>query len=241
MISFVTRLKTLERQVYTTGHPVVLPFLSMNEIDLLSVLDTRLVSYRLDGGWEEAEYKRAVILPIGYDQIDCQVALMHFSYPSKFLSIQHRNVLGSILALGISRDRIGDIVVEEGQVIFATTKELVSFFQQEFTEIHGSGIEVKEYHGAVHVLDQGVEKKVFVTSLRIDTVIAQAFSLSREEANEYIKREMVKYNGKIVLKSFQSCEECAIISVRTKGRVKLLQNSGLTKSGRHCLLLKIYR
>ena len=98
-----------------------------------------------------------------------------------------------------------------------------------------------EYFDKVELADTGIEKTIFVSSIRLDAVIAMAFNLSREESLAIIKREMVKVNQKITLKAFQNLNPCDIISVAHKGRIKIIDDTGTSRSGRIVMKIKIYR
>ena len=93
----------------------------------------------------------------------------------------------------------------------------------------------------VELEDKGVIKTIFLQSVRLDSVISQAFNLSREEASGLIKHELVKVNQKVAVKSFQNLKACDIISVAHKGRIKIIDDSTTSRSGRIVMKIKIYR
>ena len=71
-----------------------------------------------------------------------------------------------------------------------------------------------------------------VPSLRLDAVLTVAFSLSRGEAAECIRRGLVQVDGADALKGDKSVPEGARISLRGKGKAILAQIGGLSKKGR---------
>ena len=62
-----------------------------------------------------------------------------------FLTLTHQNILGSLLALNIKRETIGDILPEES--VFYIISELDSFILQEFTSIGNSPIVLEQIDG----------------------------------------------------------------------------------------------
>src|SRR5699024_10494524 len=65
---------------------------------------------------EHAERKRIILAPF-YDEIeeeDFQLSLLEATYPVKFAQIEHKDVMGAFLSLGIERKKLGDIVVDNG-------------------------------------------------------------------------------------------------------------------------------
>ena len=75
-------------------------------------------------------------------------------------------------------------------------------------------------------------KLYFLSSLRLDVVIANAYNLSRSEALEYLCRKDVSINHILNQNPSHICEVGDLISVRHKGRVKISEIKGHSRSGR---------
>ena len=71
-----------------------------------------------------------------------------------------------------------------------------------------------------------------LSSLRLDKVIASIFNYSRSQAQKLIQSNKVKVNYAEVLRNDFELFETDLISIRGFGRVKLLQNLGLTKKNK---------
>ena len=146
-----------------------------------------------------------------------------------------------MIHLGITRNRIGDILCEKGSSWVAVCSNLVSFIKENLQQIHNQEVIIEETNEKIALADNGVEKTIFLQSVRLDSVIAMAYNISREDSLSLIKHEMVKVNQKIVIKAFQNLKPCDIISVAHKGRIKILDESATSRSGRVIMKIKIYR
>ena len=59
--------------------------------------------------------KRAIISPNYYEpkESDFDLTLMEIDYPEKFVTLKHQHILGTLMSLGIEREQVGDIIVNE--------------------------------------------------------------------------------------------------------------------------------
>ena len=77
-----------------------------------------------------------------------------------------------------------------------------------------------------------------VASLRLDSVAAAGFGVSRTQMTEEIQAEKVKVNWKDAKNASQNVKAGDIISFRGRGRVEVVEITGQTKKGRRGVLLK---
>ncbi len=239
---FYNIASSILNEVYERERPFVSNFLTLEEQEIIKLEAKKYPSLnvRFDGGIIGAEYKKAIISIYNKD-ISNEISIIKISFNPKYLTLSHRNILGTLIHLGIKRDRIGDIKIEDSCAYVAVSSNLVEFLILNLTEIHHQEVIVTEYFDKVELADTGIEKTIFLSSIRLDAVIAMAFKLSREESLDIIKREMVKVNQKITLKAFQNLNPCDIISVAHKGRIKIIDDTGTSRSGRIVMKIKIYR
>lgn len=103
-------------QCCTRNIPTATGFLSPQEQaaaqHLLNALGCR-EGYVLWGGYDGAERRRLVFLPDWLETPDDQVAAVRAACRSGG-DLTHRDFLGSLMALGLTREKIGDILVEKG-------------------------------------------------------------------------------------------------------------------------------
>lgn len=233
---------TIFRECYEKNKPYVSNFLSIAEQEIFILESKKYPSLTLtfDGGIKNSEYQKAIISPNDKD-VSNEITIIKINYNPKYLNLTHRILLGTLIHLGISRNRIGDIVIDDNCAYVAISANLLQFIKENLTTIHHQEVKIEEYFEEIELEDKGIEKTIFLQSIRLDSVIAQAFNLSREEAGDLIKHEMVKVNQKVTVKSFQNLKTCDIISVAHKGRIKILDDSTTSRSGRIVMKIKIYR
>lgn len=238
----VNIISSVFKEVYDKNKPYISNFLNTSEQELFIIESKKYPTLKLtfDGGMENAEYQKAVVSPVKMD-IMADITVIKINYNPRYLSITHRNLLGSLIHLGISRNRIGDISLDEECAYVAVSSNLVEFIKENLTTINHQQVTISIAEDKITLQDKGVEKTIFLQSNRLDSVIALAYNISREDSLELIKREMVKLNQKVVIKSFQNLKPCDIISVAHKGRIKILDDSNTSRSGRIVMKIKIYR
>lgn len=185
-----------------------------------------------DGGIINADRLRCIIAPNNYN-VDCNIVVFKIEYSKKYYQISHRSILGSLMALGIKREVLGDIVItDDMDAYFACQREISEFIKGEFKYIGKAPVNLIIENEKIENVIRYDKKLHFLASLRLDTVIAHAFSFSRGIALEYIKNGLVFVNYMVNQNPSYIVKISDIISVRHKGKIKLLSIDGNTKSGR---------
>lgn len=187
------------------------------------------------GGSENAERKRALIVPEYYisnnDSEDYQISIFEIDYPKKFVTIEHREVLGSLMALGLKREKFGDILIENDIIQFVVAKEIESYIQMQFSSIGRAKIAIKNIPimDVINIQNQWNEDITTVSSMRLDTVISGLYNISRQKSQALIEQGYVKVNFSTIEKTSFECGEYDMISVRGFGRTKIISIEGKTK------------
>jgi RNA-binding protein YlmH len=185
------------------------------------------------GGCETVERKRAIIYPSYYDvsKSDFMCVCFSINYPEKFLSIQHKHVLGSLMGLGVKREKFGDVIVSGKTVQFVIDKKISDYVKYNFTKVGKASVKLVEISEEELMLEEETwqEKSITVASLRMDAVLADTFNVSRQKINPLIKAGNAKVNWKVVEQPSYECVENDILSVRGFGRCKIINVSGKTK------------
>ncbi|MDE7263920.1 MAG: hypothetical protein K2N64_04600 [Anaeroplasmataceae bacterium] len=207
-------------------------FLDETKQVMLQVLAKRDVEVCFDGGFKNAEYKRAICKPVDYTGYIYKIKVYEILYQKRFLELTHRKVLGSLMSLGIKRESIGDIVLLKDKVYFACTEEISSYIIASFKTIQGVPIELLETKDRLEVHKEIKEEVHIVSSMRLDVILASAYHLSRNEATQMILDGSVNLNHIVCLNTSKMVDESDIISVRHKGRIYVGTIGGKTRSGR---------
>ena len=79
-----------------------------------------------------------------------------------------------------------------------------------------------------------------VPSERLDAVLAAAYDLSRQKAQEMIRAELVKVDHAVETRADAHLEAGSLVSARGLGRFRVQEVTGLTRKGRVGLRLFVY-
>ena len=187
------------------------------------------------GGYEQAERKIGCFLPWGEEalRVNFPLVTLHSRYSSKFCSLSHRDLLGSFMALGLTRDSIGDIIIVDSDIYLFVVEQVADFILQGMTSAGKAALHFKRVEGEVSVPEpQGTAFHDTLSSMRLDAVLAGAYRLSRTESSALIRGGLVKLNHIPCERVDAAVEEGALLSVRGKGRVRLQSIEGLTRKQR---------
>ncbi len=209
----------------------------------LSLLNTREVSAHIFGGYEGAERVMLGFFPeyceISEDEFP--ITALEISYNAKFSSpIEHRQYLGSILGLGITRDKVGDIIPLEGRGIALVSSDIASFILEGLTRVGRTAVKVKEISSFTPPSSNGHSVRMTIASLRVDVLISSVFRISRSKASELIKSEKVFINWQSVRSVSATVKEGDVITLRGSGRAVLDSIEGTTKKDRIALNVTIF-
>ena len=97
----------------------------------------------------------------------------------KFLTLAHKDVLGSLMALGLNRSKFGDIQLAEDEVQFTVASELKDYMTVNFTSIGKAKVSVLTVDNMEELIvtrDTWSESLQVVSSMRLDTVVAALLS-----------------------------------------------------------------
>ncbi|WP_373895949.1 RNA-binding protein [Virgibacillus sp. CBA3643] len=232
---FIDKVLSWIDQVETTYRLKVTDFLDPREQQIMDLLigENSDASIYQHGGGKYAERKRAVILP-PYEEISegvFQLTLVQAHYQDKFISLEHRDVMGAFLSLGIKRKKLGDIVVENGVIQIVMADEIAPFVLANLTAIKKAKVKLEEKPLTALMEKEAdwIETDKTVSSLRLDTVVKEIYHISRKDAGECIKKLQVKVNFKVVDDAKFPMQEGDLISLRGKGRSKLTSINGQSK------------
>lgn len=200
------------------------------------------VSVMSFGGHRQAERNRLVVVPQFYltETIKAPIAVIEATGNFKFAQVNHRDYLGSLLALGIKREKIGDIIILDNGCQVVVAQELQDFLIQHWNQVHQVPIKVNEIDQEQLAIEpeRVKEIKTTVASMRLDAIAAFGFSTSRTKMAREIKGERVKVNWKTVNNPAYEISENDVLSIRGRGRVIVEQVTGTTRKGRTGLILK---
>lgn len=217
-------------------------FLEPNLVKLSkSILNRFLdIEYVVDGGFENPE--RSVITIFNdYHYYDRKTdsPLKAYEISGNIENLEHRDVLGAILGLGIKRDKVGDIGFFDESIKVVLHEDISDFIYFNLKKINKEYVELKEIplSDLGEIKEEGTLRNVTASSMRLDCVVSEAFNISRGDSKKLIESELVKVNFDTEEKFHKILEENDLISVRGKGRVRVKEIGGLTRKERIRLTL----
>lgn len=240
------RLIELSRTAYQRGIVTYSDFLNLNDLNILhSIPKSELYStYCTFGGYEFAERQMVAFLP--------DALCYEHQYPISYIKIQpvqkkfsdtlsHRDFLGALLNLGIERCKLGDILVMENEAILIAHVSLEHYIIDELTRVKHTSVILQKIEPEAFVYEPNKKEiKGSVSSLRLDSLMALAFSSSRSKLVAYIESGRVFVNGKLITSNGYQIKEDDLISVRGLGRFQYKETLSQTKKGRYMVTVHLY-
>ena len=174
------------------------------------------------GGYEQAEEEAS--------SSDFPLVCLHSRFSSKFCSLSHRDLLGAFMALGLTRDSIGDIIIVDSDIYLFVMAQTADFIMQGMHSAGKATLRFEPVTGEIRIPEpRGSCFHDTLSSLRLDAVVASAYRLSRNESGDMIRAGLVKLNHLPCDRVDTAVEEGAMLSVRSKGRIRLQKIEGLTR------------
>lgn len=160
---------------------------------------------------------------------------------SRFSSaIAHRDVLGSLMSLGLEREFIGDIIIrEEGAYFFCIDKQ-AQLIEESLTQIGSTDVDCAEAPAPEGDVRTTRDIVVQVASPRADAVIAHLFHIPRGDMASLINRGLVLVDDAPLTKAEKPLAEGNVISVRGHGRARIGGIQSISKKGKINLAVKLY-
>lgn len=157
-------------------------------------------------------------------------------------SVGHRDVLGSLMGLGLSRRKIGDIVVLEELCQLVVLKDTASILLSQWETVGRQKISLREIPLTQLKSPEIAMKEITstVASPRLDSMLSTGFSLSRTKASSLIASGKVQVNHREVTKADFTVSQEDLLSCRGLGNCKVLEIRGETRKGRILVCLGKY-
>ena len=224
-----------------TNKPKFFGFLTSDQAALAEkTLRKRNADFELFGGYQSAERVILCCKPDWCIDADFPVSAVTFSY-RKNDKLRHRDFLGTLMAQGITRESVGDILVEEGRAVVFLKDEILDFVLTNVIKIGGVGvISQSGFSEPLPKTDSLVTISATVSSLRLDCVVSALCGVSRNKASELIDMGFVTVNSLVTEKTTKLIADGDVLSVRGKGKFIVSDTSSKTKKDRTVLEFKKY-
>ncbi len=214
--------------------------------------DVKVILY---GGFDTSERNVMLFIPQYLDITDFDSLSGYFSENSddnplcvlrlekdSFSSVTHRDYLGALMGLGIKRETIGDILVNEKGAELIVLKTVAEYIISELKSVGRATVSVKEisFDEIRNAASNIKEETVNVSSMRLDNIVSACYRLSRSESAQAILSGSVFVNSVQSLKCDKKVSIGDKIVFRSKGKVILREFSGVSKKGRNFIKIDVY-
>ncbi|MGL5615573.1 MAG: RNA-binding protein [Sarcina sp.] len=192
------------------------------------------------GLFEEGEKKIIVFNKEEY--IEPPLILVKISCNTKFVKLEHKDFLGSIMALGIKRSKLGDLILaEDGVCYFATFINMAEYILENLHKIKSLTCKCNIVENPLEAPKvEFKEELVLCTSRRVDNIVAAITKLSRNKAVELIDKGLVLLDYNSVSNKSLEIKVGSRLTIRGFGKFKIMETIGKTKSDREKLIILKY-
>lgn len=263
------RLRQGAEKSARTGQCVLGRFLTGAE-KALAVHQARECGVRalFDGGWAEAERVQVCFCPEGDcrnplcphgDGEDCHclygenpfaaaalrtepAVWLSITWATRFAKLEHRDLLGSLMALGIDRSMFGDLVMQQDVAYLYALPEVARELLVEWHQAGNTTIRVTQLDERPNIIPvRGQLQRCTVASLRMDAVLAAAMNTSRTKAVALIRQGDVQRNHMPEERPDVQLQEGDLLSIRGFGRVRLESIMGMTRKEHIAIMAEVFR
>lgn len=208
------------------------------------------------GGYAEAERTCLIVLPPYYEELmdwmpeDSDMNVTPFLEDvgedgvaavrvigSGYRALNHRDYLGSLLGLGLERDALGDIAVQNDfEAVVFCKRRMVGFLTETLQKAASDTVRCVEYR--VEEDESFTDGRRYrplsdtVASARLDCIVAALTNLSREDAQGLVRSGLVEVDFETEERVDKILTAPATVSARGYGRFILRSFDGETKKGR---------
>ncbi len=238
------RLEELYNRSYNNGCYAYSDFLTLAQQDVL-VKTVAKNGYSLYGGYDNAERRVACFGSesiCGYSDTPPVCCVKIEPLQQKFAdNLTHRDFLGSLMALGIKRETLGDIIVFENTGYLFCLETIAPYIVENCTSVRHTSVRCAVVDAPpVDSVKLPDESEFVTSSVRCDAVIAAVYKLSRNESQKLFEQKLVFINSANCLSASQTLNENDLVSVRGKGRFIFCRQILTTKKGRMRIAVRVF-
>ncbi len=196
------------------------------------------------GGYEDAERRILCFLPSYYEwqldedptgtppsdsalaslveeELEGQMCALYVE-SSGYVKLAHRDYMGALLGLGIERERVGDILADDGGAIVFLHPSVRQLLKNELHTVGRDTVKVRDFlppegFSYTRTFD---DISGTVASARLDAVIAELGRISREKAKELILAGFAEHNYFPASKPDAEVQAGDRISMRHEGKCR---------------------
>ena len=208
------------------------------------------IRWTLYGGYEDAERKVVVFLPFYIDNLEAflkdnpdeEPFVTFRANKDNFSTLSHRDYLGALTGLGLRREKLGDIIVDDKGCFFFAKDSIANFINQNFSSAGRGTLKITKVDQKPDFSKNISVREIccFVATPRLDAVVGSVYSMSRTKSVEFIEKGLVFVNDEQVLKPDFKMKAGDKLVLKGKGRARIKDDSSKSKKGRTALIVDLF-
>ncbi len=200
------------------------------------------VNINSNGIFEECERRILAFTTDKYEFIAYDVKIIRIKNKSKFKKLTHKDYLGALMSLGIRRNVLGDLIVEEDMCYVPVVGDISEYILNNLTTIGKCPCEIEILsEGYGHIPSPKFkESTIICTSLRIDSIVSAVCNISRIKASNMISGGLVLVNYNVYTQKDKVVDIMDTMTIKGYGKYKVHCILGETVKGRIRLVVRKY-
>ena len=215
------RFEDLDKRAFEYDYNVYSDFLGLSEISELKEMKT-LTPVTLFGGYNDAERVVASFGDRSYfdDYSDFPIkCILIEPLSQKFAdNLTHRDFLGSLIGLGIKRETVGDILINNNCGYVFCLETIGNFIIDNLSKVRKTTVKCSSTDNIPTNTLAPEDTEIIVSSLRLDVVVSAVYNLSRSNSQKLFMSEKIFLNGVMKNSPSVTIKENDVVSVRGFGR-----------------------
>lgn len=242
------RLAELAERSYSHSVYTFTPFLGLSEQQVFYEIQQELsyVGCSMEGGSPLCERKMIRFgseESLGYAEAYPIVCLEVEPLTPKFAEhLTHRDFLGAIMNLGIERDTVGDIFVQEKAAIVFCQESIAPYLIESLEQVKHTRVKCIRTEVMEELRSPTLESvSLSVASPRIDSVVSKLYNIARSQSMELFRAGRVFVNGRLMENNSYTLKEGNAVTVRGFGKFIYSGVQGKTRKGKNRISVEVYR
>ena len=155
-------------------------------------------------------------------------------------NLEHRALLGSLMAQQIRREMLGDLIPGTGSAVIFADERIEKVLATQIDRIGTIGVRMEKGFEPIDTSQRFVEVRGTLMSLRLDAAVALLAGTGREKAARMIREGLVSVGHVEEKDVSRKLKEGDVLVIRHTGKFRLRETGGLTKRGRTVVLFDQY-
>lgn len=195
----------------------------------------------LNGGFEDSE--RKMICFSEKSSVKFPLEILIIKNDSKFSHLEHKDFLGSLMSLGVKREKFGDLICSGENCYASVCEDISEYIITNFKSAGKCPCSIETIGSDNLILPAAsFQKKIIIcASMRLDSVVSSLCNVSRRNASSLIENGNVLLDYADIRSKDKLVNEGSIITIKGFGKFIIKEETGFTGSGKTKITCKIYK